>query len=70
MKLSEYIKNLNEALEKHGDHEVVYSRDDEGNGFQSVHHAPSPGFYKDGEFFGEDDFVYEEDLKINSICIN
>ena len=36
MKLSNYIKYLQEALEKHGDLTVVYASDDEGNNYQKV----------------------------------
>ena len=36
MKLSEYIKGLQEVLNDSGDLECYYARDDEGNGYQQV----------------------------------
>jgi hypothetical protein len=45
------------------DMDVIYSRDDEGNGFQQVHYAPSKGNYEDMEF-------QEGDEDVNAVCIN
>jgi hypothetical protein len=45
------------------DMDVIYSRDDEGNGFQEVHYSPSKGFYEDMEF-------EESDYLVNAVCIN
>lgn len=51
MKLQEFIRKLQEASDiKEYDYPLVYSRDDEGNGFQHVYYAPTLGFY-DGEDF-------------------
>lgn len=36
MKVSEMIKNLCDFIEKHGDLECWYAKDDEGNGYQEV----------------------------------
>jgi hypothetical protein len=70
MKLSEYIKLLQTAEEKHGDLEIVYSADDEGNRYQKF-----GGFTGAGMFFKEDwDFrpeeYFEDDEKVNAFCIN
>ncbi|RLD64314.1 MAG: hypothetical protein DRJ01_00950 [Bacteroidetes bacterium] len=74
MKLSEYIKALNEALKDYGDLDVVYSIDDEGNDYKEVHFIPSVGYYdkKDREWLETADFDMSEDddIHINSICIN
>jgi hypothetical protein len=43
--------------------DVIYSRDDEGNGFQEVHYAPSKGTYEGYEFDESDD-------NVNAVCIN
>jgi len=43
MKLKEYVKAINELLEKNpqaGDFLVIYSSDDEGNNFQPVYFEP------------------------------
>ena len=36
MKLKKYIEGLQAILEKHGNLECYYARDDEGNGYQQV----------------------------------
>lgn len=41
MKLKTYIKKLQKLEEKHGNLELVYSIDDEGNSFHSVSFEPS-----------------------------
>lgn len=41
MKLSEYIQNLQNFMEEHGDMDCYYAIDDEGNGYQSVNYAGS-----------------------------
>ncbi|MFA5625801.1 MAG: hypothetical protein WC966_12255 [Bradymonadales bacterium] len=38
MKLSEYIKGLQEVFEEHGDMDCYYSVDDEGNAYQQVNY--------------------------------
>ena len=66
MKFKEYLTSLNklatsnpEALEM----DIVYSKDDEGNGFKHVHYNA-----KIGEFDGRG---FDGDSKIkNSVCIN
>lgn len=47
MKLSNYIKYLQEALEEYGDLTVVYASDDEGNNHQKVEYTPSVAFFED-----------------------
>ena len=66
MKLREYIEQLQKFAEMNPetlDMDVIYARDDEGNGFQEVHYAPSKGFYEDMEF-------QEGDEDVNAVCIN
>ena len=46
MKLSNYIKYLQESLEEHGDLTVVYASDDEGNNYQKVEYTPSVAFFE------------------------
>jgi thiol-disulfide isomerase/thioredoxin len=78
----EYVANLVKALEdnpEYGELDVVYSKDDEGNGFGHVHYGPSVGVH-DGEYSGDfkqfdtDPNVDPEDTcskeDINAICIN
>jgi len=69
MLLTEYIENLQNMLTEHGDLEVVYSSDDEGNDFNKIYCGPSVGHYHNREFYepnNEDEFDYD----INAICIN
>ena len=55
MKLTEYIKELQDLLSEHGDLKCIYSTDDEGNGYSEVHYSPSMGhFDEDSEFYGEE----------------
>lgn len=75
MTLREYIEQLqNFALSNPEtlDMDVIYSRDDEGNGFQEVHYSPSKGIYEDNEFIASDQLEdYERDEnEVNSVCIN
>lgn len=41
MTLSEFIKHLQELEEKHGNKEVWYAIDDEGNDYLQIHYKPS-----------------------------
>lgn len=66
MLLKEYIAQLArlakenpEALEM----QVIYSRDDEGNGFQPVHYHAGLGKFTDG---GE----FEKSETPNAVCLN
>jgi len=77
MKLNEYIKELQEMADKHGDLEVIYSSDDEGNRYDTVWGNRGIGQFDSDEkqFIGEDEAEwyrkeYEKDFVINSICIN
>ncbi len=41
MKLSEYAISINNLLKDHGDKEVYYACDDEGNAYSPVHYSPN-----------------------------
>jgi hypothetical protein len=45
--------------------DVVYSRDDEGNGYDLVHYPPSIGNYD-----GEDKDYDSTRIPVNAVCIN
>ena len=79
MKLQEYIDNLQELIKENPklkDATVVYSRDDEGNGFYEVGFTPSAGYFEYGGSFitPEDKEAWEyyelTDDDLNSVCIN
>lgn len=63
MKISEHIKALQDLKKKHGDLELVYSKDDEGNAFSPVVYSPSVGRFSGREFSQTED-------NPNSVCIN
>ena len=71
MKLKEYIEKLQELYLEHGDLELVYASDDEGNYYNKVYY--DPGILN---MCGEDR-ISEEDLEEYSseeiqqyICLN
>ena len=71
MKLSEYIKRLQELKKEHGNVEVIYSMDDEGNGFQKVHYHPTAGIFEPDRL-GRGEFMTPDmtDKKVNVVCVN
>ena len=73
MKLTTYIKKLQELLTEHGDLELIYSSDDEGNNYDKVHYEPSLVNYiaSDREVIHEDDLEeWEESDYEKVICVN
>lgn len=85
MKLAQLLDQLNELAKERPEAlemEVVYSRDDEGNGFQLLGSIGGIGCYDTDS--GLDDFIFEEhykddpewyneeglEFKPNAICIN
>ena len=72
MKLREYIAKLQELEAIHGDLEVVYSSDDEGNSFSNVYYSPSVQFVdEECEVITEDRIQeYLPDEYKTIICVN
>ena len=75
MKLKAYINGLKSLIKdnpKLANATAVYSRDDEGNGFQEVFYSPSVGVFEDGEFMDPDDYESVMDVKkeSNAVCVN
>lgn len=75
MKLKAYAKLVDALAKKYPNAEVVYARDEEGNGFDTVGFTPGEGHFKDGEFVASELFAehlaeYGEKLKVNAVCIN
>jgi len=68
MKISEMIKNLTKIKKEHGNLNLVYSIDDEGNEFKQICFTPTIGHYEDREFCPIDN--KEDHDKINSCCVN
>lgn len=77
MTLKNYIKNLQKIIDDNPEYaelDVIYSKDDEGNGYQHVTYEPCIGINQDGgaynvEFEGYDEDEHELD-EINCVCIN
>ena len=69
MTLKQYVTLLDKLVkEGHGDKEVVYSSDAEGNNYEYVLYAPSVGIFKDRGGYGEFDGIGEGEE--NAVCIN
>lgn len=75
MKLKEYIKNLLAFADENPDAlemDVIYAKDDEGNGYQGIYYEPSLGYFDEDRDFtpvdSEDFEEYEEEA--NAVCIN
>ncbi len=67
MKLSEFAKNVNGLLKarpESADFDVVFAKDDEGNGFSLVHYSPSIGNYD------KEEREFQEEKEVNAVCIN
>lgn len=70
MKLTEYIAYLQEFLDTEGDLELIYTVDDEGNGYNYIQFGPElayiktseTGFISPDEIKFEDNFEEDEDL--------
>ena len=77
MKLKDYIKSLQKIAKAHPDLEVVYAKDDEGNGFQKISYDPCVGNFSPFNNFCGGDFVsddgteeFSEKYEINAVCLN
>jgi hypothetical protein len=77
MKLSEYIQKLQEIVKNNPEDanlEVIYARDDEGNGYQKVSFAPSLVFVYDIENYNielcDKDEPGAKKMPTGAICIN
>ena len=67
MKFKDYVKKLNKLMEDNpetADYLVVTSKDDEGNGYNLVHYAPTVGNYDESE----KEFTVE--VELNAVCVN
>ena len=63
MKASELIKRLEELVDKHGDLDLIYSSDDEGNYYNKVLYQASECMFING-------MREEPEDKPTHICIN
>ncbi len=73
MKLKEYLDKLQELYNEHGDLELIYSSDDEGNNYNRVSYLHGIVNFNeiDKEVIHNDDIEeYSEDEYSKVICIN
>jgi hypothetical protein len=78
MKLSAYLRSLREFFEEHGDMEIYYAADDEGNDYQKVVYYGTKMYlldqdkeaYRPDLYSGEDIEEYEDDEFIPVCVIN
>ncbi len=73
MKLKEYLDKLQELYNEHGDLELIYSSDDEGNNYNRVSYLQGIVNFNeiDKEVIHNDDIEeYSEDEYSKVICIN
>ncbi len=64
MKANKLIEKLEMLIKEHGDQNIVYSKDDEGNEFNFVNFEATAGRYDD------DDKNFDETATVNCFCIN
>ena len=68
MKFSKYLEQLNQLAKEQPetlDMDVIYAKDDEGNGFQQINYSPTVGEF-DGAI-GEYDNCSKNK---NAVCVN
>lgn len=78
MTLNEYINKLIEFRDsdkKNGKLKVIYAKDSEGNGYDTVYYVATPCVFHERDwvhFFDEDEFNSEKEFnkKVNAVCIN
>ena len=70
MKLKDYLEELNKIVKEKPESlewKVVYAKDDEGNGYQTVSYLPSYGSFDGEDFY---DRYVEEALGEKVVCLN
>jgi len=76
MKLIDLIINLQKLMvidPMNGNLDVVFSIDDEGNGYEEIYFDPALGTYdkEEKEFHSVDDFEEDDEIPtVNAVCIN
>ena len=72
MLLKEYMHHLENLLEDHpeaAEYKVIYSKDDEGNGYDPVYFTPGVCHYDAGEMYTEEQSK-EHEFSINAVILN
>jgi len=69
MKLREYAHHVNELAKKYPHANVIYSTDDEGNGYDDVKYYPTAGSMGNDGYFDSLENC-EKPIKVTHVCIN
>ena len=72
MKASTLIENLQKLIDIHGDLDLIYAKDDEGNGYERIHYDPSLYIFEDRDDVRsiEDCLENGDEFTPNAICVN
>jgi hypothetical protein len=71
MTLKEFISNLNKLVADRpelGEATVIYSRDDEGNGYQEIDTKPSVAYYDEKSSYWIESVYSEHDLEDDELA--
>lgn len=68
MKASKLIASLQALIDIHGDLDLIYAKDDEGNAFYKIHatEASACHFYEDNSY----EASFDGSLPVNAFCVN
>ena len=73
MRLTEYIAQLQRIKDEYGDLELIYAKDDEGNGYNKVNYLPTRVYYNESDREIINDYnitEYNESEYITVCCVN
>ena len=70
MRLEEYIKQLQQIQATYGNLELIYAKDDEGNGYNKVNYLPERVYYNesDRELIPELDIEEYDESDYITVC--
>lgn len=72
MRLTEYIAKLQRIKDDYGDLELIYAKDDEGNGYNKVSYLPEMYYYReeDGDMLNEAYVNTRASKYVQVCCVN
>ena len=73
MKLKDYYQELTKIMESYpefSEYTVVFSKDDEGNEFNTVGYSPTVGYFDSEDRTFVPDMVVPDKDDLNAICLN
>jgi len=69
MKISRLIRRLTQLEKEHGNIDIIYAADDEGNNYSEVHYDASPVWYLETDAVSLDSEFKVDGMK-KVVCIN